>query len=390
MTARRIPVAGPDIGDREVELVAEAARNCWYEDAGLMQARFERAFAERVGTEFAMALPSCTSALHLSLAALGVGPGDEVIVPEITWIATAAPIMYLGATPVFADIDPVSWCLSPASVADNVTLRTKAVIGVDLYGGMCDWPAIAEIARPRGIAMIEDAAEAIGSSLLGIEAGNHADIGAFSFHGSKTMTTGEGGMLVTNRRDIYDRVSILRDHGRAPNDFNFFNQEIGFKYRMSGMQAALGLGQLERIDELVTKKRAIFHLYEEMLEDAEGITLNAEPAGVFNSYWMSTLVADPALGMNKADLMRVLSGRNIDSRPFFHPLSSLPAFKNHPSTVGARERNPNAYRISPYGINLPSALCLTVEDVMWIACVVRAALESAGRGTRRGPTRSAA
>lgn len=383
MSARRIPVAGPDISDREVELVAEAARSCWYDDAGVMQAKFERAFAERVGTAFAMALPSCTSALHLSLAAMGVGPGDEVIVPEITWIATAAPVMYLGATPVFADIDPVTWCLSPQSVAENVNVRTKAIIGVDLYGGMCDWPAIADIARPRGIAMIEDAAEAIGSSLLGIEAGNHADVGAFSFHGSKTMTTGEGGMLVTNRRDIYERVSVLRDHGRNPGDFNFFNQEVGFKYRMSAMQAAMGLGQLERLDELVTKKRAIFDLYAEMLADAPGVTLNAEPAGVFNSYWMSTLVADPSLGMNKADLMRVLSGRLIDSRPFFHPLSSIPAFKDHPSAADAREKNPNAYRISPYGINLPSALSLSVEDVMWVSCVVRAALESASFGQRR-------
>ncbi len=383
MSGRRIPVAGPDIGEREVELVAEAARSCWYDDAGVMQAKFEKSFAERVGTTFAMALPSCTSALHLSLAALGVGPGDEVIVPEITWIATAAPVMYLGATPVFADIDPVTWCLSPASVAENVNVRTKAIIGVDLYGGMCDWPALAEIARPRGIAMIEDAAEAVGSSLLGIEAGNHADIGAFSFHGSKTMTTGEGGMLVTNRRDIFDRVSVLRDHGRAPGDVNFFNQEVGFKYRMSAMQAAMGLGQLERLDELVTKKRAIFDLYAEMLAEAGGITMNAEPAGVFNSYWMSTLVVDPSIGMKKGDLMRVLSGRHIDSRPFFHPLSSLPAFKDHPSSLGAREKNPNAYRISPYGINLPSALSLTVEDVMWVGCVVRAALESASFGRRR-------
>lgn len=383
MSIRRIPVAGPDISDREVELVADAARNAWYEDAGVVQQQFEHAFAERIGCEHAVALPSCTSALHLALAALGVGPGDEVIVPETTWIATAAPIMYLGATPVFADIDPVTWCLSPVSVAENIGVRTKAIIGVDLYGGMCDWTTLAEIARPRGIALVEDAAEAIGSSLLGIEAGNHADIGTFSFHGSKTMTTGEGGMLVTNHRDIHERVSILRDHGRSPGDTSFFNQEIGFKYRMSAMQAAMGLGQLERLNELVDKKRAIFDLYSEMLVDAHGLTLNAEPAGVFNSYWMTTLVADPSLGMDKNDLMRVLAGRNIDSRPFFHPLSSLPAFRGHPSTAGAREKNPTAYRISNYGINLPSALCLTVEDIMWIACVVRAALESSGRSSRR-------
>jgi perosamine synthetase len=383
MSPRRIPVAGPDISDREVELVAEAARNAWYEDAGVVQQRFERAFADRIGCEHAVALPSCTSALHLALAALGVGPGDEVIVPESTWIATAAPIMYLGATPVFADIDPVTWCLSPDSVAENINIRTKAIIGVDLYGGMCDWPALTDIARPQGIALVEDAAEAIGSSLLGIEAGNHADVGAFSFHGSKTMTTGEGGMLVTNRSDILERVLVLRDHGRKPGDTNFFNEEVGFKYRMSAMQAAMGIGQLERLNELVDKKRAIFDLYSEMFVDAEGLTLNAEPAGVFNSYWMTTVVADPSLGMHQNDLMRVLAGRNIDSRPFFHPLSSLPAFRNHPSTVGARVRNPNAYRISQYGINLPSALCLSVEDVMWIGCVVRAALESSGRSAAR-------
>ncbi len=383
MNGRKIPVAGPSITEREVDLVCEAVRTDWYRGAGSMVSRFERAFGGRIGCSYAVSLPSCTSALHLALAALGVGPGDEVIVPEITWIATAAPIMYLGATPVFADVDPLTWCLSPTSVEAHLSCRTKAIIGVDLYGGMCDWPALSAIARPRGIALIEDAAEAIGSSLDGIQAGNHADVGTFSFHGSKTLTTGEGGMLVTNRADVFERVSVLRDHGRVPGDTSFMNQEIGFKYRMSAMQAAMGLAQLERLDELVGKKRAIFRVYEEMLADADGISLNAEPPGVRNSFWMTTVVMDPSRGIDKWDLQRVLSSNQIDSRPFFHPLSALPAFAAHPSAAHARAENPVAYRLSPYGINLPSALSLEVDDVTWTAVIVRAAIESASRGNLR-------
>jgi perosamine synthetase len=364
----RIPVSGPSITEREIAYVTDAVTNAWYGNAGMYHARFERAFAEHLGVRHAMALPSCTSAIHLSLAALGVGPGDEVIVPDVTWIASVAPVSYVGATPVFADIDQNTWCLSAESFEQCITPRTKAVIPVDLYGGVPDWDAINRVADRYGIAVIEDAAEAIGSEYRACRAGTLGTTGVFSFHGSKTLTTGEGGMLVTDRTDLYERAAVLRDHGRRPGDTMFFNAEVGFKYKMSAMQAALGLAQLERVDELVARKREIFDWYARTLgEQDDGLRLNVEPAGTRNSYWMVTVVLDPALGITKETLIPRMRERNVDCRPFFYPLSGLPAFGERAEAKVARERNAVSYRISPYAINLPSGLNMT-EDLVAVVC----------------------
>jgi perosamine synthetase len=343
--------------------VIEAAAHGWYENAQSWSGRFERAFAERHAVKHAMALPSCTSAIHLTLAALGIGPGDEVIVPDVTWIATAAPVTYCGATPVFADIDADTWCIDPKSVEANITDKTRAVIGVDLYGSVCDWTSLSRIAKPRGITLIEDAAEAIGSTYVGNPAGSFADVGCFSFHGSKTMTTGEGGMLITDRSDLFSRIETLRDHGRSPGDKQFWNSTVGFKYRMSQVQAALGVAQLERLDELVRRKRQIFAAYSKRLSGIPGVKLNIESPGVSSSYWMTTAVLHPSLGIPKEQLMADLSDRGIDTRPFFYPLSSLPAFYATPEAARARRTNHAANTVSPFGINLPSAAALGREEI---------------------------
>ena len=367
----RIPVAGPWITHKEIDYVTDAVTNAWYGNANIYHERFERAFAEYLGVRYAIALPSCTSAIHLALLALGVGPGDEVIVPDITWIATAAPISYVGATPVFADMDAKTWCLSASAFEACITPRTKAVIPVDLYGGMPDMDAIRDIAGRHGIAVIEDAAEAIGSEYHEQRAGSLGDVGVFSFHGSKTLTTGEGGMLVTNREDLFDRALFLRDHGRKPGDIQFYNTEVAYKYKMSSMQAALGLAQLERADELVARKRAIFGWYRDVLAGVDGLNLNAEPLGVRNSYWMVTVILDPKFGVRKEELMARLSEQGIDSRPFFSPLSSLPAYAGLPQALEAQRRNRVSYEVSPYGVNMPSALSLTQEQVRRVAKVIK-------------------
>jgi perosamine synthetase len=237
----RIPVAGLWITQKEIDYVTDAVTNAWYGNANMYHERFEKAFAEYIGVKFAVALPTCTSALHLSLLALGVKEGDEVIAPDATWIATSAPISYVGGTPVFADIDHDTWCLSAESFQACITPRTKAVIPVDLYGGMPDMDAICAIARRHNIAIIEDAAEALGAEYKDRHAGSFGDTGVFSFHGSKTVTSGEGGMLVTDREDLFKRIQVLRDHGRQPGDRMFWNTEVAYKYKMSSMQAALGL-----------------------------------------------------------------------------------------------------------------------------------------------------
>lgn len=359
---QRIPVAGPWITDREIEYVRDAATNAWYENAGTYNQRFEQAFAAYVGRRHAICLPSCTSAIHLALAALGIGPGDEVIVPDITWIASAAPISYVGATPVFADVDENTWCLSAESLEACITANSKAVIPVDLYGGMPDMDRILAIAERHGVAVVEDAAEAIGSTYRGRRAGAFGIASVFSFHGSKTLTTGEGGMLVTDDTALFERVEVLRDHGRRPGDHTFHNLEVAFKYKMSSLQAALGLAQLERMTELLAKKRQIFAWYRERLAELAGTSLNAEPANTINSYWMVTAIFSSDWG-GKERVIRKLAERGVASRPFFSPLSSLPAYGGNPKAATAAEQNATSYRLGPNGVNLPSALLLTEAQV---------------------------
>jgi len=371
---QRIPVAGPWITQKEIDYVTDAVANAWYENANMYHERFEKAFAAYVGVKYAMALPSCTSAIHLSLLALGIGKGDEVVVPDCTWIASAAPINYVGATPVFADIDPETWCISAESLEDCISPRTRAVIPVDLYGSVPDMDSIRHVARKHNIAIIEDAAEAIGSEYKGKCAGSFGEASVFSFHGSKTLTTGEGGMLLTDREDLYQRAAVLRDHGRQPGSVMFWNSEVAYKYKMSSMQAALGLAQLERIEELLERKRQQFEWYKEELATMDGITLNAEPASTRNAFWMVTIVLDPKFGLNKTQLMESLSQHGIDTRPFFHPLSSLPAYEDSKWAHVARERNAIAYRISPYAINLPSSLMLTKTQIKYVCDTLKEVL----------------
>ena len=375
---KRIPVAGPWITDRETAYVLEALETGWYGGAGVFQERFEAAFRRYLGVKHAVCLPSCTSAIHLALAAAGIGPGDEVIVPDITWIASAAPIDYVGATVVFADVTADTWCLSPESLEACLTPRTRAVIPVDLYGGMPDMDAIRRICRPADVLVIEDAAEAVGGEFNGRRAGSLGDVGVFSFHGSKTVTTGEGGMLVTDRSDLASRVLVLRDHGRVPGDQWFWNSEVGFKYRMSSLQAALGLAQIERIDELIRRKREIFSWYQSALEDVPGLRLNVEPPGTLNTYWMITALLPRRPGLEKRTVLERLRGAGIDCRPFFHPLSSLPAYEGRPQAIAARRRNRVSYDVSPFGVNLPSALNLTGEDVARVCEVLATILHEAG------------
>ena len=371
---KRVPVSGPWITEKEIAYVTDAVTNAWYENHAMYHERFEKAFAQYIGVKHAMALPSCTSGLHLALAALGIGPGDEVVVPDVTWIATSAPISYVGATPVFADVDRASWCLRADALEEVITPRTKAVITVDLYGNLPDTAAIRAVADKHGIVVIEDAAEAHGSEQHGRKAGSFGEVGVFSFHGSKTMTTGEGGMLVTNRTDLFDRAGCLRDHGRAPGDRFFFNREVAFKYKMSAMQAALGLAQLERIEELVQRKREIFDWYREELAAHPLITLNAEAPGTKNTYWMVSAILAPDTNLEKRDLMSAMADAGIDTRPFFHPLSSIPAYAGHPQALAAAQRNRVSYEITPRGINLPSGLNLDRDTVHHVCETLRSIL----------------
>lgn len=376
MSSQRIPVAGPWVTEREVRYVADAAANDWYGRAGEALKKFERAFADSVGVKYALGVPHCTAALHLAMMGFGIGPGDEVIVPESTWVATATPIFYCGATPVFADIDPINWCITAQSIERCLTPRTKLIITVDLYGAIPDMPAIEALARRKGIPILEDAAQSIGADLNGRKAGAFGDMSTFSFHGTKTVTTGEGGMLVTDSKQHFDRCAFLRDHCRTPESFrHFVTLEIGHKYKMSGLQAAFGLAQLERLEELIERKRAIFGWYKDRLAGIPGLTLNQEPPGLRNTFWMVTMVLDREYGLDNKKMMAYFDGLQIDTRPFFPPLSSLPAFANTPDAGPARARNVVAYDLGPRALNLPSALMLEEGQVDRVCSAVRELLK---------------
>lgn len=357
-----IPIAGPWITSYEVKKVCSAVKNAWYGGAYRYQKEFEEKFSKYIGRKYSLSTSSCTNAIHLALLSLGIGPGDEVIVPDITWVATAEPVIYVGATPIFADISPDTWCISPESVEENITPRTKAIIVVDLYGGMPDMDKILNIAKKHGIFVIEDAAEAFGSEYKGKKAGSFGDISVFSFHGTKTITTGEGGMLLTDSEKIYEKAKKLRDHGKSKEKI-FWCDEIGYKYMMSDLQAALGIAQLERAEKIIEKKIKIFRWYEEFLSGVDGIKLNPSLPYVKNSYWMVTAIID---GVDKEILISRLADYGVSSRPFFYPLSSQPSFRDLPTAEVGRKKNRVSYQLSKFGINLPSALCLNKEDVKYV------------------------
>lgn len=353
-----IPVTGPSITEKEVKYVAQAARDGWNENCIKYITLFEEKFAEYVGRKYALATSSCTGALHLSYISIGLKQGDEVIVPNITWIASVEPLYYIGAKPIFVDIEPDTWCIDPKKIEEKITNNTKAILVVDLYGHIADMNPILKIAKKHNLKVIEDAAEAVGSEYYGKKAGSFGDVSCFSFHGSKTMVTGEGGMLLTDNKKIIEKARYFNDHCKDPNKI-FYNLEIGYKYKMSNFQAACGLAQLERIEDLVEKKRLIFSWYKKRLSSISGLQLNTERPHTKNSYWMVTVIFDKKYGIDKEKLIKELEKFNIQTRPFFYPLSSLPA-------INCKADTPVSFDVSSRGINLPCGLNITEEQVEYI------------------------
>lgn len=360
----RILYTKPSITEREVAYATDAAANGWGDRCYEYIDRFESLFKAHLGVKHAIATSSCTGALHMGLAALGIGPGDEVILADTNWIASAAPITYLGAKPVFVDILPDSWCIDPARAEAAITPRTKAIIAVHLYGNLCDMDALLAIGRRHGIPIVEDAAEAIGSVWHGKRAGAMGAFGTFSFHGTKTVTTGEGGMFVTQDDALYEKVLTLSNHGRARGQRKqFWPDMVGFKYKMSNVQAAIGCAQMERIDDLITRKREIFRHYRERLSGIKGIAMNPEPPDTQNGFWMPTLVFSRETGITREKLQAAFAAENIDARVFFWPLSSLPSFE-------PASQNETAYGLPGRAINLPSYHDMGLADLDRVVCVL--------------------
>ncbi|WP_275788489.1 DegT/DnrJ/EryC1/StrS family aminotransferase [Pararhizobium gei] len=360
----RISYTKPSITELEVAYATDAAANGWGERCYDYIVRFEKDFAAHLGAGHAIATSSCTGAMHMGLAALGIGDGDEVILADTNWIATVAPIVHLGATPVFLDILPHSWCIDPADVERHITPKTRAIIATHIYGNLCDMDRLLDIGLRHGIPVIEDAAEAIGSVWKGRRAGSMGLFGTFSFHGTKTLTTGEGGMFVTSDAALYEKVLTLSNHGRARNQTKqFWPDEIGFKYKMSNIQAALGCGQMERIEALTARKREILASYAARLGSFDGISLNPQVPGTVNGAWMPTAVFDRGMGITRDILQQAFSDANIDARVFFHPLTSLPMFDD-------RRSNIHAWDIPERAINLPSYHDMTEDEIGRVTDVI--------------------
>lgn len=366
-----IYMAGASVGDLEIKYVTDALKNGWYHDKYYYVEKLEKSFAQYHNRKYALMTPNCTSAIHLLLAGLGIGPGDEVIVPECTWIATTVSSVHLGAKVIFCDIEKDSWCLDPESVRENITDKTKAIIVVDLFGNMANWAELEKISQEFNIPLVEDAAEALGSTLNGVRAGKFGVGSTFSFHNTKTMTTGEGGMLLIDDDKLYKKCTLLRDLGRGPETKAYFNEIIGYKFMPFNVQAALGLAQFERLDELVNIKRHHYEFYKKELSHLD-VQFNSEPDNVFNGVWITGMVLGESYGMDKHEFINKLDSLGIPVRPFFYPLSSIPAYNLEKDYIN---KNSNSYKISNRGVNLPGAANLTDDQLKEICDNIKKVLE---------------
>ncbi len=358
-----IPLAEPWLGDEELNNVIEAVKSGWVSSKGKFNPEFEGKFAEYCGVKHGVVTSNGTVALHLALTVLGIGEGDEVIVPTLTFIATANVVRYVRANPIFVDSHPDYWCIDPERIEEVITPRTKAIIPVHLYGHPCDMDAIMDIARRYKLYVIEDAAEAHGAEYKGKKVGSFGDINCFSFYGNKIITTGEGGMCLTDDDELAGRMRILRDHGMNQNK-RYWHDVIGFNYRMTNMQAAVGVAQLHKLDEFINRKREIAKTYNSLLKDIGGIILPPEMPWAKNVYWMYSSLIEDDLGEGKATVVERMETRGIETGPLFHPIHLMPPYNEG-------ERFPVAEELSRKGVSLPSGVKLSEEEVRLIVGSLR-------------------
>ena len=356
-----IEMSGPSITSLEKEYVLDMMENCWYGPKKYDYVEtFEKEFANWHGRKYGLMTSNCTAAIHLLLKCLEIGEGDKVVNQECTWVASAAAVEYVGAKNIFVDIDINNWCIEVNSLKRAITPETKAVIATGIYGNMPEIDKIEKICNEKNIYLIEDSAEALGSKFKDRRAGNFGLASVFSFHRTKTMTTGEGGMLVTDDENLFKRCKIIRDQGRDEKKSYWIN-ELGLKYMPFSLQAALGYAQLKRIDELVNKKRYIFSLYKDCLSEISDIEFNCDDERTYNGCWATTIVLGKSHKKTSEEIMKNIADKGLPVRPFFYPLSSMPLFiKDNPEKY---KENINAYDIPHRGFTLPSALNLNDEQI---------------------------
>lgn len=353
MAKFKYPVYQPSLNGNEKKYVNECLDSTWISGSGKFLNHFEENFADFIGSKHAAGVCNGTVALHLALVALGIGEGDEVIVPTLTYVASVNAITYTGAKPVFADSLQDSWQLDPEDVVKKITPATKAILCVHLYGHACDMKSFKKITEKYNLFLVEDCAEAIGSKYEGNHVGNFGDVATFSFYGNKTITTGEGGMVTTNDRTLYDRIVHLKGQGLAKYR-EYWHDAIGYNYRMTNICAAIGLAQLEQIDHILEKKREIANWYREGLKNT-AFKLHVESKNIVHSYWMCTILIPKE--MDRDLLKAYLIEKGIETRPMFYPVHTMPIYSLK------YEKHEVAENLARRGLNLPSYPGLTEPDI---------------------------
>jgi perosamine synthetase len=353
---------------KEAEYVNEAIREGWISSRGRMVDAFERGFAEALGTEFAVAVCNGTAAVHLALAALGIKAGDEVIMPDFCMIAPVLAVLYCGATPIPVDVDE-TWNINPKLIEERISERTRAILVVHNYGHPAEMDEIAAIARRHNLYLVEDTAEALGATVRGRQAGTFGHISSFSFYANKVITTGEGGMVVTSDANLHVRARWKRDLCFGPNEeMRYTHTEVGFNYRLTNMQAAVGVAQLEHLSEATASKIAVARQYNEALSDIPGLTLPPEAVWAKNVYWVYGILVEPEFGVPRALLQEQLLARGIETRRFFTPLHRQPIV---PPQGDAADYPRSAY-LAEHGLYLPSYVGMTEATVERVAETLRA------------------
>jgi len=358
-----IPVFEPWLPDNARRYVLDCVESGWISSLGEYVPRFERAFSRFCGTAHGVATTNGTTAIHLALAVLGVGPEDEVLVPDLTFVATANAVRYTGATPVLVDVTPDTWGMDPARAREKLTPRAKAILPVHLYGHPVDMDPILELARRHGLWVVEDAAEAHGARYKGRPVGSLGHLGCFSFYGNKIVTTGEGGMVVTNDPALAEQLAFLRDHA-MDGKRRYYHPAVGFNYRMTNIQAAIGCAQLEAIDEILARRRRIAEAYARGLAGIPDLALQPRADWAEPVCWMVSVLVEEAFGLDRAEVITGLRERGADSRPFFVPLHDLPPYRDEGSY-------PVAEALGRKGINLPSGNRLTPEQIELVCHALR-------------------
>lgn len=366
-----IPVNEPVVSEQAKRYVNDALDTGWISSAGKYVTAFEEQFAAYLGVQHAATVSNGTAALHVALAALGVQEGDEVIVPDLTIISCAYAVVYLGAKPVLVDVVPETGNIDPSKIEAAITAKTKAIMVVHLYGHPAEMDAIMAIARKHGVAVVEDAAEAHGAVYRGRKAGSIGDIACFSFYGNKIVTSGEGGMVVSNNEELMERVRLLKDLAHKPGR-RFFHEVVGYNYRMTNVQAALGLGELENIETYIERKRAMAALYHSLLTGVAHLKLPGEASEVRSVYWMYALELLPDAPLDRDAFMQALRDKGVDTRTYFYPLHAQPVLANAVTNDDALY--PVTSDLARRGLYLPSGLALTQEQQHEVARAVAAVL----------------